>query len=167
VDHTETITGVTPAFLFATDDKYRLEITGTGITDSSVNTVDVLVGGIKQTTLSVTPQLIVVQIDDIPSSTTTLKIYLGIGIPNDGAIYNSVTFEPKLTDLTANQGSSAGGVIQAKIAGIGPSDNLMLVDGDNDDMCSSATVIRYGVLECHVKAKEYSNPTDVQVKFVG
>jgi len=77
-----------------------------------------------------------------------------------------VTFEPKLTELTASQGSSAGGVIQAKIAGVGTSDNLMLVDGDNDDMCSSATVIRYGVLECHVKAKAYSSPTDVQVKNV-
>lgn len=79
-------------------------------------------------------------------------------------LFPTVSFEPKFYDLTTNSGSSAGGVIQAKIAGVGTSDTITLIDQDGDDMCSTATVISYGVLECHVKAKSYSTGFLVRAK---
>jgi hypothetical protein len=63
---------------------------------------------------------------------------------------DGVVFEPKLIGLTRNDGSSAGGLIQAKVQGAGTADELMLIDDNNNDMCTSATVTRYGILECHV-----------------
>jgi hypothetical protein len=78
-----------------------------------------------------------------------------------------VTFEPKLIGLTSKTGSAAGAVIQAKIQGAGTADQLMLIDDSNDDMCTTATVIRYGVLECHVNSdRDYSVGTSVRVKDI-
>jgi hypothetical protein len=53
-----TITGVASDFTFSTSDKYRLNISGSGITDTSPDTVEVYVGGIKQTTLTVSSSLV-------------------------------------------------------------------------------------------------------------
>jgi hypothetical protein len=75
-----------------------------------------------------------------------------------------VVFQPKLVSLSTATGSSAGAVIQANVQGAGTADTLTLIDGDGDDMCTSATVIRYGVLECHVKSADYSTGTSVGVK---
>ena len=76
-----------------------------------------------------------------------------------------VTLEPKLVGLTSKTGSAAGAVIQAKIQGAGIADQLMLIDDNNNDMCTTATVIRYGVLECHVnREQDYSIGTSVRVK---
>jgi hypothetical protein len=64
------VTDVVSDFTFATSDKYRLNISGTGISDASPDTVEVYIGGIKQTTLTVSPTLVEVQIDDIASGLT-------------------------------------------------------------------------------------------------
>lgn len=53
-----TITGVATDFTFSTSEKYRLNISGSGIVDASPDTVEVYVGGIKQTTLTVSPSLV-------------------------------------------------------------------------------------------------------------
>lgn len=96
-----TITAVTPDFSLSTSDKYRLIISGTDITDSSTETVDVFVGGIKQTTTSVSANQVEVQIDELPSGVDqSLKVYFGVGLPNDMHLFNTVTFEPKLIELT-------------------------------------------------------------------
>ena len=80
-------------------------------------------------------------------------------------LFPTVTFEPNFYALTTNSGSSAGAVIQAKIAGVGTTDTtITLIDQDNDDMCITATVLRFGVLECHVKAKSYSSSFLVRAK---
>jgi hypothetical protein len=162
-----TVTGVAPAFAFSASDKYRLDITGTGISDASVDTVDVYIGGIKQTTLTVSPTLVEVQIDDILSGQTAqpLQVYFEVGIPNGMPDFKAgVVFPPKLVSLSTATGSSAGAVIHANVQGAGTRDKLTLVDEAGDDMCASATVIRYGVLECHVKSADYSLGTSVRVK---
>jgi hypothetical protein len=107
--------------------------------------------------------MVEVQIDDVPGSADqTLRVSFGVGLPNDMTLFPTVTLEPKFYELTANSGSSAGSVIQAKIAGVGTLDTITLIDQDGDDMCSTATVLRYEVLECHVKAKSY--PTGFLVR---
>jgi len=105
------------------------------------------------------------QIDDVPGSADqSLRVYFGVGLPVGMTDFPTVTFEPKFYGLTTNTGSIAGAVIQAKFAGVGTTDTITLIDSDNDDMCSTATVLRYGVLECHVKAKSYSSSFLVRAK---
>jgi hypothetical protein len=53
-----TITDVDADFTYANSDKYMLNIQGTGITDSSTDTVEVYIGGKKQTTLSVSTNMV-------------------------------------------------------------------------------------------------------------
>ena len=59
-----TITDVRTDFDLSISDKYRLLIEGTGITDTSTETVEVFVGEIKQTTTLVTSNLVEVEIDE-------------------------------------------------------------------------------------------------------
>lgn len=63
-----TLTSVTPSYTFSTSDKYKLTIVGTQITDTTPDTIDVFVGGVQQTTLSVAANTVEVQIDDVPGS---------------------------------------------------------------------------------------------------
>jgi hypothetical protein len=160
-----TITDVSADFTFSNSDKYKLLISGTNIQDTSTDTVEVFVGDVKQTTTIVSSNLVEVQIDDIPSGSTdqSLRVYFELGLPNDMNSFNTVTFDPRFIGLTRTTGSNAGAVIQAKIAGVGTEDNITLIDENNNDMCETSTVLRYGILECEVAAGDHSN-TQVRVK---
>ena len=97
------------------------------------------------------------------SSSSDFEVFLSAGIPNgwkntgDGAaatMYDAgILLEPKLVYLSANEGSSAGGIIYATIIAAGINDDYTLVNG-SDDICESSRMIAYSLLECVVKATE-------------
>jgi hypothetical protein len=77
---------------------------------------------------------------------------------------NGVTFLPRLIGLSANIGSAAGSTIYAYIEGVGTADTMMLRDGSGNDLCSTATMLSYGLLECVTKPVAYDSITDIKVK---
>ena len=60
-------------------------------------------------------------------------------------------------------GSAAGSTFQAIVHGVGPEDQLTLVDSSGNDLCETATVIAYSILQCQTKAEEVAL-TQVSVK---
>ena len=100
-------------------------------------------------------------------------MFLAAGIPNgwknegEGAaatMYDAgILLEPQLVSLSANEGSSAGGVLYATIIAAGVNDDYTLVNG-NDDICVSSRMIAYSLLECVVKATEIETAVSLSVK---
>ena len=85
-----------------------------------------------------------------------IEFYLVEGIPagfNDN-FSGGITFDPKLVSLSTNQGSSQGSTIYARVEGAGTGDSLMLVDASGNDLCSTATMVSYALLECVTKPQE-------------
>lgn len=102
--------------------------------------------------VSVSATQIVVDVDGISSGTVAeqMEVYLGVGVVTGfDTLLNGVIFEPVLLSLTSSEGSEAGGIIRATVAGAGVNDNLTLVEtGSSNPICQSATMIEYGILEC-------------------
>ena len=61
---------------------------------------------------------------------------------------NGVTFDPARIELSSASGSAAGSTIYAKIEGRGSGSSTTLVDPFNNDICETATMIEYSILEC-------------------
>ena len=150
--------------------EYNLVVTGTGITDPSTDTVEFLIGGIQQKALSVSAEEIRLEITSINQGLTRdrLEMYLLVGIPHGITdFFSGVTFEPKLLSLSANIGSTAGAIIQASVKGVGINDSVDLVNKESGDtICQTATVISYGIVECHTLATNFTELIDVSVKDV-
>jgi len=99
-------------------------------------------------------------------ASNTIEFYLAEGIPQgfDVPVFeNGVMFQPKLISLSAGTGSEAGSTIYAHIEGAGTSDTMMLVDGTGANLCSTATMLSYGLLECVTLPNVYSAATSVKV----
>ena len=75
-----------------------------------------------------------------------------------------IMFDPKIYHISPAQGTSAGGVMYVEVIGAGVLDNYTLVDAAGDDICETSQVVKYSLLECHVKAKDYTTPTALSVK---
>ena len=97
---------------------------------------------------------------------------MSAGIPNgykngdgeEATMYDAgILLEPKLIYLSANEGSSAGGVIYATVIAAGINDDYTLVNG-SDDICESSRMIAYSLLECVVKATEIQTAVSLSVK---
>ena len=103
---------------------------------------------------------------DQGASADTLQVYLKDGIVNgyDGLL-GGITFEPKLVEVLVHTGSAAGGVIRARVIGVGINDSITLVkEGTSNSICDSSTVIEYGVLECVTKQSGVSAATRLGVR---
>ena len=152
---------------YATLGNYRMLITGEGITDTSADTTQVFIGGKQQEVVLVGPyDGVEVLITDIDSGLTpqSLEVYFGVGLPNGLPDFaEGVIFEPKLRALAAHEGSAGGAVFHADVVGAGALDELTLVDQDGNDICETAEVVSYSVLECHTVAQELAL-TDLSVK---
>ena len=167
------LTGLSTNF-DTTTNKYSLTFTGSGFktVSSPANdetTVDVLIGGIAQTVTSVTDTEVVVQIDSLTGgdSSNTIEFYLAEGVPagfNVPVFTNGITFQPKLVGLSTNLGSAAGSTIYAYIEGAGTADTMMLRDGTGYDLCETATMLSYGLLECVTKPVAYDTVINVKVQ---
>lgn len=62
--------------------------------------------------------------------------------------------------MSVHTGSKAGGVIYATVIGVGVDDYVTLVkESTNNEICETATVISYNLLECVTKAEEVGKTT--------
>ena len=77
-----------------------------------------------------------------------------------------ITFDPKLIQLSTSEGTAAGAVIYAEIEGAGIDDQYTLVDGDSFEICETATMLAFTILECKTKSKEYATAATFGVKNV-
>lgn len=65
-----------------------------------------------------------------------------------------------MLSITHNEGSVAGSTIHAAIAGVGLDiSDATLVDSDGNDMCQSAAITEYGLLECETILGEIAEST--------
>ena len=95
-----------------------------------------------------------------------VEVYFSSGVPNGMNPSPTAVFTPKIVELSTNEGSQAGSKIYANVQGVGINDSVTLVDRTNTspanrDLCQTATVLRYGVVECNTKAEVI--PTDIEV----
>ena len=167
-DEIPTITGYTVEF--TSEHKYKLTIEGTDITDSSADTVDVVIGGFEQQILSVSSTQVEVQLTTLTrgGGINSFEVYFVEGIPNGwsesegGDFETGISFDPKLVQLSVSEGSSAGGTIYAIAEGAGIEDSLTLSDGNT--FCESSEMIAYSLLRCVTTAKEISSATGLAVR---
>ena len=105
-----------------------------------------------QTVLSASATTVLIQVDSVRSGLTANKmdLYFSVGIPNGYTeLLSGATFVPKLTQLSTNTISVAGSTIQATVKGVGVDDSITLIDvASSTELCTSATMKSYGVLEC-------------------
>jgi hypothetical protein len=138
---------------------HKITITGMGFEPLDQAKMAVIIGGIEQNILSVTPTEIIAEVTAVNSGTVAdqLEVYLAEGVVNGfNALLAGVTFEPALVDLSVNEASSAGGVIRASVKGAGVNDKLTLVLDDSlTSICETATMVEYGVLECVTMSQDY------------
>jgi hypothetical protein len=132
---------------------WKLTISGSDITDTVATDVKVLIGGLEQTVASVSSTELVVIIDnlDLGENPLDLVIYFSEGIPDyDTTPCPALVFTPEIIELSTTEGSAAGAVIYAHVAGVGPADasRIMLVDQTNADVCSEIEIPEYGVVKC-------------------
>ena len=169
------VSGYAVEWLAAPDLYYKVTINGAGITDTDPAKVDIYFGGTKQEVLSVAADKIEVKLTGVNSGSTanTFEVYLSEGVPDgwhDPTLASptmfdaGITFDPKLLRLSTSEGTGAGAVIYAEIAGAGMDDKYTLVDGDSDEVCETATMRSYSLLECQTKSKEYATATTFGVK---
>lgn len=134
------------------DEKYTLEIAGTGITDTDVNAVSVTIGGLAQTVTSVSSTLIVAEIVDLKKGITAdeLKVILTEGIVGGYAdLLPGVTFTPKFESVSTNVVALAGSTIRAYVPGVGTEDSVTIVkEGRAGSFCQAKRIPEYGVVEC-------------------
>ena len=169
-DEIPTITGYTVEF--TTDNKYKLTIQGSGITDTTVDTVDIVIGGFEQQTLSVSSTQVEAELTTLTSGAdiNSFEVYFGEGIPNGwstaegGDFEAGISFEPKLVALSTSEGSSSGSTVYALVEGAGTADGLTLLDGDN--LCEEYEMVSYSLLKCVTNAREISSATSLSVKDV-
>ena len=152
-----------------TDLFYTLTIDGADITDADISTVDVFLGGKEQEIVSVSPTEIVVKIVDLDSGldASTIEIYTVEGLPNgltETLFTDGLTVDPQLVGLSMNTGSASGGIIYAVVEGAGVEDDLTLVDSSGADVCTTATMKSYSLLECIMGANAYTTAEQFSVK---
>jgi hypothetical protein len=154
--------------------EYVVTITGTGITDTDVSTVDIYFGGELQETTAVSSTEIQVKLTEIASGSAAnaFEVYTQEGVPNGWSdptgdspteFDGGISFDPQLIGLSANEGSSSGATIYAEVIGAGTSDTYTLSNGSTD-ICDSATMIAYSLLECIVSAQEFTTGTQLSIK---
>ena len=83
----------------------------------------------------------------------TFEVFLSEGVPNgwhDDASPTmwdaGISFDPKLINLSAHEGTAAGAIIYAEIIGAGLSDPYTLVDSNGVEVCESAQMLSYSLL---------------------
>ena len=136
---------------------YQLAIAASDITDASTAAMDVYIGGIKQEVLSYTTDSLDVKLIDINSGSATnaIEVYFLAGVPdglNAAPFSDGLSFDPAFIKLSTNEGSAAGSTIYAVVEGQGVGDNLTLVDSTGSDICASASMVAYSLLECVTNA---------------
>jgi hypothetical protein len=145
---------------FTSDLKYEITITGSDMESETTDSVDIYIGGVLQTTTSVSSTEIKVEVDTVLSggSTSDFEVFLSAGVPSgwhngddgEATMYDAgILLEPKLIHLSANEGSTTGGVLYATIIAAGVNDDYTLVNG-SDDICESTRMVAYSLLECVV-----------------
>ena len=97
-----------------------------------------------------------------------MNLYLAVGIPRGYTeLQTGISFEPKLLSLSTNTGSAAGSLITAVVKGVGIYDKVTLYDDVNGiDMCQTAKVIDYGILECLTIVADITSPVQLSVKEI-
>ena len=160
---------------FNAQNEYVITINGSGITDTDadMSNVDIYIGGILQETVTVDATHVDVKLTSIHqgSDTNKFEVYFSEGVPNGwsnkekNTMFDAgIQFDPKLINLSEHEGTAAGGVIYAEIIGAGMSDPYTLVDSDDFEICETSKMLAYTLLECKMKAKEYSTATTMKVK---
>ena len=147
---------------------YSILVSGSGITDTDPSDFQIYIGGKEQLSVQATGTSVKAEIVDIDmgASPDTLQVYLKDGIVNGySGLLGGIAFEPKLVEVLVHTGSMAGGVIRARVIGVGINDSITLVkEGTSNSICESSTVLEYGVLECVTKEEGVSAATRLGVR---
>jgi hypothetical protein len=100
---------------------WQIRVTGEGVSGDTSN-VELIVAGTKQTTVSVSDTEALFRIDDISGQTLdSMQLFFDVGIPeNSGLLATPIQLEPKLVEVSPNQGSAGGTLIVANVQGVGP-----------------------------------------------
>jgi hypothetical protein len=170
--NTAALTTYSTAFDTTLND-YVLTLTGTSFGASLTNT-KVIIDGFEQTVVDASDTQVKVQITKILNTTTlNTKFYLPVGIPDgttDLKMSTGLFFNPILLSVSPNIGSPGGSLIQAVVKGVGINTKglslFTTVNGADVDICISAQVVSYGVLQCLTKALAVVD-APLKVKFIG
>jgi hypothetical protein len=143
--------------VFFDESTYEWMLKATGETFSGdTTTTEMLIGGLKQTTTSVSNTQALFKIDNVTSQSLKNNVlYFDAGIPKNHSLVEATKeIQPKLVSITPTSGSIGGSLITARIPGATVSNKVDIVDGNGDTICQSIKVVSYGVVECKTLAKE-------------
>ena len=151
VDELPEVTGEAAAVFDSASGEYTIVIPVQGNTDAAED-IEFMLAGAPQTIKSASATEVVVQVDSLESglAPNTMDLYFPVGLPKGYPHLDAgVSFEPKLIALSSNEGSPAGSIIRAAVKGVGINDSVTLFNAaTGQDVCQSAKVTEYGVLEC-------------------
>jgi len=163
----------------AANERYQLKISGTGFTGASNDDVQLEISTGKkskttglvvynaQTTLSRSATEAVFAITDIPTgkqSGANILVFFPEGVPKGIAdVQKGFDFEPKLSKIYPNIGSTAGTTITATIAGIGVDTpvgptGLQLVDSTGGPICDELKITAYSKIQCRSRGYAIKHP---------
>lgn len=157
-----TVSSMTAAY-DATAEAHRVTISGTGFAGSN-DEVELLIDGLKQTTISVSSNELVFEIVDmLSSSSTDIELYLAEGVPAGMEnIAAGITLEPTFISLSPQVGSSGGSLVTVTVSGVGTTATDVMLKNGSTDFCSEATVVSYGVITCQTIAGEVASSDTIQ-----
>ena len=105
----------------------------------------------------------------VEMSSRDVYMYWPIGLPanHSETIRAGYTLTPKFVSVSPRNGSLGGTLLTAQVPGLAFSyqGSIDLVDDNQQSICSSARLVRYGVVECMTNPGEIANGTNVTLKL--
>jgi len=141
----------------ADEEGWNLVIEGTGFTGDQ-DSVSLEVGGTAQTGVAVTATTATFRISDVAAETLTdLFLYFPVGLPaGHSFVAAGATLEPKLTQISPNEGSVGGTEITATVHGVGTATTgLQLVNANGESICQSLSITAYATVKCVTNAADF------------
>jgi len=88
--------------------------------------------------------------------TESMFLYFPEGIPGGHSIISAgFELEPKLTQISPNEGSAGGSKISATVYGVGEGTaDVELVNDQGESICSSLEIVSYSNIECLTLAED-------------
>ena len=79
----------------------------------------------------------------------------------------TITLSPTLVKIEPATGSSGGSTIRVTGSGFGTSTKDVMLVAGSTDICTSVTMVSYGVFDCVTKAEEVADATTMKLKIGG
>jgi hypothetical protein len=143
-----TVTGFNISF-DETNYVWAFTVNGTGFTGDTT-TVELYIGGRKQTTSAVSSTQLTIQVTNVTSAALVPTLYFPEGIPeNHTAVAQTFNMTPKYVSISPNAGSIGGSLLNVTIPGVGLNSTVDILASNGSSICANnATVTSYGVVSC-------------------